>query len=451
MRTSSKFMLSLLTLSLSCPLYAHGSHPGTAFNYQDAKTELWNQYIKQAQSLTEQKSEYDNRALHFKGKTMRFTLEKHGSAPEGGYPLYIALHGGGAAGSGVNDSQWRDMATYYNSSVKQGIYIAPRGISDSWKLHSEDESYPLYDKLIESAILFDNVNPDRVYIMGFSAGGDGVYQITPRMPVRFAAANMSAGHHNWISFDNLYNTPFLIQVGELDSAYKRNRVAAENNLALNKLQQQYGGGFIHDAYIHYNGYHNTWRDNDASRREQTIIADAVAWLDGKRDTKTVNSNAIDWLNQYARNPVPNKIVWDLSVGAPSRSYQTGSAVLAQVGDQDTRLAAPASLFYWLDVSVADHYPDKGKLVAEVIKATNTIKLTEVNNVDKFRVLLNPDLLDLEKPVNIVIGDKLIASINVKENITTMTRTMLERSDKSEIYDSEVTLSYNQATQRWEVV
>ena len=54
-------------------------------------------------------------------------------------------------------------------------------------------------------IVYEGVDPNRVYLTGFSAGGDGVYQITARMNDRFAATNMSAGHHNWVNFENLYN------------------------------------------------------------------------------------------------------------------------------------------------------------------------------------------------------------------------------------------------------
>ena len=39
----------------------------------------------------------------------------------------------------------------------------------------------MYDRLIENMILFENVDPNRVYILGYSAGGDGVYQIAPRI------------------------------------------------------------------------------------------------------------------------------------------------------------------------------------------------------------------------------------------------------------------------------
>ncbi len=428
-----------VTLSLASTTYAK------SFNFDDTKKALWSFYLANAKDNTELKTEFDNRALKFENKTMRFSLEKRGTAPEGGYPLYIALHGGGATSPQMNDSQWEAMKFYYSGSVDNGIYVATRGITDSWKLHSEDESYPLYDKLIEAAILYENVNPNRVYILGFSAGGDGVYQIAPRMPDRFAAANMSAGHHNWITFDNLYNTPFVLQVGELDGAYKRNRVAAENFITLNTLHDKYSGGFIHDLFIHYNGSHNSWRDNDFSRRNQTVIADPVLWYaKSDRTTKAVNSNAIDWMNQYTRNPTPAKLVWDLSVDAKKRVYQTGGRLMFG-------LARPHELFYWLSVSVAENYPEKGKLVAEAVKSTNTINISEAENIDKFRVLLNPSLLDLDAPVHVIIKGQDLGSVNVKQDKDIMIRTLHERSDRDEIYDAQITFAYNKESQSWSIV
>ena len=44
--------------------------------------------------------------------------------------------------------------------------------------------------------MLGDVDPNRVYIMGYSAGGDGVYQLAPRMADRWAAAAMMAGHPN---------------------------------------------------------------------------------------------------------------------------------------------------------------------------------------------------------------------------------------------------------------
>jgi poly(3-hydroxybutyrate) depolymerase len=134
---------------------------------------------------------------------MKYTLTVKGAKPKEGFPLYIALHGGGSAPKAVNDGQWQQMRFYYLQSVKTGVYVATRGIRDTWNPHSNEESYPLYDTLIRHLIAEHDVDPNRVYLLGYSAGGDGVYQITPRMADRFAAVNMSAGHPNGINLVNL--------------------------------------------------------------------------------------------------------------------------------------------------------------------------------------------------------------------------------------------------------
>jgi hypothetical protein len=64
---------------------------------------------------------------------------------------------------------------YYRDCVDHGIVVAPRGCQDTWDLHFCGPSFALYDRLIENMICFLDVDPDKVYILGFSAGGDGVY------------------------------------------------------------------------------------------------------------------------------------------------------------------------------------------------------------------------------------------------------------------------------------
>jgi predicted peptidase len=64
-----------------------------------------------------------------------------------------------------------------------------------------------------------------VYILGYSAGGDGIYYLGPRLADYLAAASMMAGHPNNASPLNLRNIGFSIYMGENDSAYDRNIVA----------------------------------------------------------------------------------------------------------------------------------------------------------------------------------------------------------------------------------
>ena len=74
--------------------------------------------------------------------------------------------------------------------------------------------------------------------MGRSAGGDGIYQVAPRMADRFAAAAMSAGHPNDSSPLGLRNTAFTIHMGENDSLYNRNDMAVKWGNDLRKLNEE---------------------------------------------------------------------------------------------------------------------------------------------------------------------------------------------------------------------
>ena len=48
----------------------------------------------------------------------------------------------------------------------------------------------LFEHLIESMIVIEDVNPNKVYIVGYSAGGDGVYALGTRMADRWAGCLM---------------------------------------------------------------------------------------------------------------------------------------------------------------------------------------------------------------------------------------------------------------------
>jgi predicted peptidase len=69
-----------------------------------------------------------------------------------------------------------------------------------------------------------------IYLLGYSAGGDGVYQLAPRMADRFAAASMMAGHPNDSTPAGLRNLPFALFMGGDDAAHNRNGVAREGGV-----------------------------------------------------------------------------------------------------------------------------------------------------------------------------------------------------------------------------
>lgn len=361
--------------------------------------------------------------LTYQGNSMRFLKDVIGEPDEAGqYPLYITLHGGGEGPAEQNDNQWTGMYNYYRESVENGIYVACRGITDTGDLHFQEASYPLYDRLIAHMIYEEHADPNRVYLLGFSAGGDGVYQIAPRMADRFAAVNMSSGHPNGVSLMNLANTPISLQVGIRDfysESAMRSVRAAEFERAFREYREASGFGYDHAIWVHVPEGHNF---TDYCDTEALVLADPEEFADravsenyldsfleifrnteGNDDVGSMsyypptmddefseqlttfvseeleiahtNTNAVRFVDQYTRNPAPDELVWDLSTRAPSREI---------------------SSFYWLE---ADDSVNQGKIYASFDRETNAYTIIPSDDVNgNFMILISPKLADLTRPV-----------------------------------------------------
>lgn len=381
--------------------------------------------------------EHQKHALNFQNKTMHYSFDKIGNAPSQGYPLYIALHGGGNAQKNVNDSQWDAMKSYYRDSINEGIYIAPRGISDSWNLHFMDESYPLYEQLIENMILFENVDPNRIYLLGFSAGGDAVYQIPSRMPDRWAGANMSAGHSNGINLINFRNIPLLIQMGQNDASYNRNHNSVENFIKLNDLQAKYEG-YPHEIFVHSKGSHNSWRDNSSWGFSQYILKNPIQWHQtGSSETIQKNTNAIHWLQNHQRNPYPQKLVWDTNTTTPAKVNKKVDYLISE--NAKAKIGSGHRLFYWLDLN--DNPPSKnlGQVIATFDRSLNRINIEEINDGVNISILVNTSMVDFSKPINIFVRENEIGFVYATPSLEVMARTLLERGDPNFVFKAEIKL------------
>lgn len=302
-----------------------------------------------------------------------------------GRSLFISMHGGGGAPTSVNDSQWRNQIRLGNSyKPSEGIYAAPRAPTDAWNLWHQAHIDRLFDRLIENFVVLENVNPNRVYILGYSAGGDGVYQLGPRMADRWAAASMMAGHPNEASPLGLRNVPFAIQVGGNDSAYKRNTVAAEWGKKLDDLQQADPAGYKHFTEIHAGKPH---------------------WM-GLEDKK-----AIPWMEQFTRDPLPEKIVWHQDDVTHTR-------------------------FYWL-ARPKEEVKRGQQIIAE--RAGQTITLSSTN-AQTVTVLLNDRMVDLDRAVLIRADNKELVCKRAPRTVATLARTLAERGDTNLAFSAEVTVT-----------
>lgn len=322
------------------------------------------------------------------GKSMKYYVKTRGANPPGGRSLFISMHGGGNAPAATNDSQWQNQIALCDQYMPvDAIWIAPRAPSNDWNMWFTPDVDDLFARLVTNFIVFEGINPNKIYINGYSAGGDAVYQLGPRMADHWAGAAMSAGHPNDASPINLRNLPFAIHVGGNDTAYDRNLKAMEWGKKLEELRAMDPGGYLNQWQVHAGKPH--WMD----------LEDQVS---------------IPFVQMQTRNPVPTKVVW-----------------------QQADVLHPR--FYWLAVDTMS--VKKGSLV-RASYANDAISIDEVSGVTKLTVRVSDAMLNLDQPLRIVRAGKELFSGQVPRTISVLSRTLVERGDPAMMFDGETSLTLN---------
>jgi pimeloyl-ACP methyl ester carboxylesterase len=319
---------------------------------------------------TSRDQEMKQKVIQVGQKSLRWQEKTFGQAPEGGHSLWISMHGGGGAPAVVNDGQWNNQIRLYQPT--EGIYVAPRAPTDTWNLWHEAHIDPMFDRLIENYVATRGVNPDKIYLLGYSAGGDGVWQLAPRMADRFAAAAMMAGHPNESSLLGLRNLPFAILMGANDHAYDRNKIAAQKVRELDELAQKDPGAYPHMSRI-YEGLGH--------------------WMDRK------DAEALPWMAGFKRQTWPKKIIW----------FQD------DVVHQS---------FYWLSIPESAAKPGK-----QITATVNKQQITITGDVPSGMTLrLSDQLLNLDLPVTIIVNDSKPLQIQAKRTAKALLESLEERAD-----------------------
>ncbi len=326
--------------------------------------------------------EFHSKVLEADGVAMPFWYAVYGEKPKSGRSLYISMHGGGGAPKEVNDKQWENQKKLYTPA--EGVYVAPRAPTDTWNLWHQGHIDALFAKLIRDMIVFEDVDPNHIYILGYSAGGDGVYQLAPRMADYLAAAAMMAGHPNETKPDGLRNLPFTLHMGGEDKAFDRNEIARKWKITLDELSAKDPGGYPHEVVVHEGKGH--WMDR----------LDAVA---------------IPWMAKFARDLRPKKIVW--------------------LQDDVT-----SERFYWL----ANPTPKAQQRVVAV-RDGQTITIEDATGVDDLLIRLDDSMCQLDERVVVKLGASL-GGIVLYDAIPTrtlavMSKTLIERGDPTGVFSVEI--------------
>ncbi len=318
------------------------------------------------------KADFEKKQARYKEHLSPYKVREVGKRPPSGWPLVIAMHGGGNTPKAVNDSQWKGMETHYADQAEDGgyLYLALRAPNDTWNGFYDDYVPPLIANLLRQFVLFGDVDADKVFLIGYSHGGYGAFYIGPKTPDRFAAIHSSAAAptDGTISPLSLRNTRFTFMIGEKDTAYGRRERCEKFNQEILKLKEANPGDFPVEMEFKPGFQHSNLPDR------------------GKlKDMLT-----------YTRNPTPRHLTWEL----------TDSVV---------------SDFYWLTVPA----PAKGQSIDARIEGNNLQITTQ--NIKQFAVGLDSRLISFDKPLRVQLN-KESRDVTATPSLLTLCQSLLARGD-----------------------
>ncbi len=343
-----------------------------AGNEAAVRAAAWKAYLE-APSHSALKEDFDKHKVRFKTHLSPYTLKNVGKRPEGGWPLFIAMHGGGGVPKRINDSQWRHMQIYYRDqpSVTGYRYLALRAPNDTWNGFYADYVYPLVENLVRQFLVFGDVNPDKVFIMGYSHGGYGAFSIGPKIPYRFAAIHSSAAAptDGQSSAKTLRNTIFTFMIGEKDNAYGRLKRCKSFDEQVRKLR--------------------------GDRKD--IYPVTMEFKKGYGHGGLPDRDKIKNMYPAVRDPVPAELTWEMTDGV--------------VKD-----------FFWL--SSPEAY--RGRELNASCRENKLVITTR--DIKKFSVLLDERLVDFSKPVTIELNGKKVSGGKLRPSLKTLVETLSRRGD-----------------------
>jgi predicted esterase len=339
--------------------------------------------------------QWENKVLEIGELKMSFYYQTFGEKPIEGRSLYISMHGGGGTTAEINDQQYENQKHLYDGTMDtlEGIYLAPRAPTNTWNLWHQSHIDQFFELLIFLMIEKEDVDPNKIYLLGYSAGGDGVFQLATRMTDRFAAASMMAGHPNDAVPFNLSNMPFALHMGSLDSAYQRNQVAENWQTLYKKLSHLNPGSYQHQIVIHEEKGH--WMQ----------LEDAIA---------------LPWMSQFQRNPLPEKIIW----------YPINKAEQSM---------------YWLAAPQSSIIP-RDSVIVSYNRKNNEIFIEE-NPFDTLDIFLNDKILDLDKTITLKTKEGIIFRDNLTRTRSVIQSSIASKNDKELIFFSKLRILNNKVAYR----
>lgn len=327
------------------------------------------------------------------------------------WPLRVQLHGG----VGRPASDGRPLTSSRIAGEPQ-IYLHPRAMLDAewWRGNQVDNILNLVD-LVKRRY---NVDESRIYVTGISDGGTGVYFMAMREATLWSAclslngqplvlANPQVGADQQLYVGNLVNCPMYAVNGGRDQLYP----AAGVTPVIDMIKK---AGVSIEYKIYPEAQHNTaWWPEERPFYEMFLAENARA----------AHPVRLSW--ETDRSDRYNRIQW-LTIDA--LGTRSSDVALEDVNAFEYRGG---------NRPVFDRDRPGGRV--DVVRSGNTFE-AKTRGVQRFTLLLSPDIVDFSKPVQVTVNGKPAFSGTVKKDVATLLKWAAHDNDRTVLYGAELAIT-----------
>jgi predicted esterase len=346
--------------------------------------------------------------------------------------LIVFMHGGGKTTSSRAPRAYMNFADEDTPPTKSlmGDLFAATGMiavgpsalatntSRRWCVREADEY--VADVIAECKSRF-NIDPDRVFLMGHSMGGFGAYHHVQRQPDRFAAVVASSGSWSLAHWPTIQGTPLCIVHGVHDArdGVRWHNTDIEYARWTDKILTQQK---LDHVYLEHDGKHAV---GFAREKIAQFFASATGLHRDPYYPHVVLASPVGFKPTYCYPAEHNR--W----------LTLNKATDGQI-DYDALLVHGSGDFWTWRLEHRTVRRQSASIEA-VNWGNNTISVT-TRNVARFTVWLHPRMIDLAKPVAIVVDGRQQFSERVTPSLATALESYVRRDDWGLVYPIKVELT-----------
>lgn len=389
------------------------------------RASVWNAWVKANQSVenpytlpaldslgAERKSAWQLPEELEPHATLNFYYGYKGVKPQKGYPFFLYLHG-----SGPKDKEWATgllLAKRFKDSPS--LYFIPQIPNEQGYYRWWQKSKQLaWENLLRQAMLNPNVDPNRLYVFGISEGGYGSQRLASFYADYWAAAGPMAGGEPLKNapVENLSNTAFYFRTGANDRGFYRNLLTRFTSEALDSIKQLF--------------------PNDYKNYRVELIPDRQHFIEYDLTTP--------WLARQTRNARPKHFIWE--------DYEMDELHRKGFYNIVVNERPDAQLRTRYDVNIQENVVNiKVENITYTTLMTDPMFGIELKfsrayapaTRGNFTLFLNEDMVDLTRPVTVVVNGKEVFNGKVALDTKNMLRSLSVFYDSQRIFPAAVDIT-----------